>query len=233
MSKHFCRLGLAGLAMLAGSCPQAHAQAGPYDQAKALTLAADIAGVRIEMPLSEARTRLASGGYVTPPTPTVAGGRYAGRALPPPCGPGRPPVEELRYTFPDVPRDYRELVLRYDCASQRVTTVSLRLAEGHVQSPGRPPPTVESAPKFAEARAIYEELCGDYVAARAPQTHARELEGPRELDARLRCIVTQNQAFAAMTRVDGGVHYTTSVNVGLTGPNLFVYARDLAGRAVR
>ncbi len=139
-------------------------------------------------------------------------------------------MEELRYTYPDVPRDFRELVLRYDCASQRVVSVSIRLAEGHVQSPGSPPPTVESVPMFAEARVAYESLCGPYVAARAPQTHVRELAGPVELNARLRCIVTQNQAFAEMARLDGGVHYLTSVNVGLTGPNLFTYARDLVGR---
>ncbi len=70
MTKPLLCVGLIALIMLAGSHSPAMAQAGPYDQAKSLTLAADIEGVRIDMPLADARTRLASAGYVTPPAPT-------------------------------------------------------------------------------------------------------------------------------------------------------------------
>jgi hypothetical protein len=228
MDRRFWSACLIAFSMALNVASPAHAQAGPYDRAKALALAANIEGVKIGMPIEQARQVLSSAGYVTPPKPTVAGGRYAGRAVPPPCSSGQPPVEELRYTFPNVPSHFRELRLKYDCASQRVVNLSINLAEAFVQKPGAPFPTVEGAPMFPQAKRVYEELCGSFA-----QPDARELNGPRELNASLRCIVTINSAFAAMTKVENGVHYLSSVNVGLQGSNLYGYSRALSGVSVR
>jgi hypothetical protein len=110
MSKHLWSNVLIGLIIVMGS--RVHAQAGPYDQAKAQALAGDIEGVKLGMPLAEARQRLTGAGYVTPPRPS-GGVSARGRAIAPPCSPQKPPVEEERYHYPNVPRDHRELILQY------------------------------------------------------------------------------------------------------------------------
>ncbi len=223
---------LASLIALDNVAP-AYAQSGPYDRAKAIVLASSIEGVKIQMPLSEAQEVLAAAGYVTPPQPTAGQGRYAGRPIPPLCSPGRPPIEGLVYNVPSVPRDYRELKLKYACASMRVVSVNLVRKENLVRTAGTPQPPMTSAALYPEAKAAYEEICGPFVPPVSGQTQSRELSGPPELYARLACNANYAQAAGSISRIDGGAAFKASTTLGVIGGAIFGYSRELSADPVQ